>query len=83
MQRERHIVVPVGHADLGTVLIPDELGGRITTATATDELHALTTSQCVARRVALNVWRTRWICKRMQKNKNNMRIMVSELLDMF
>lgn len=65
----RHVHVPVGHADLGTVLIPDELGGRITTATATDELHALTTSQCIARRVALDVWRTRWICERKKKQK--------------
>lgn len=64
-----HVVVPVGHADLGTVLVPDELGGRITTATATDELHALTASQCIARRVALDVWRTWWICERKKKQK--------------
>lgn len=60
---------PVGHAYLGSVLVPDELGGGIAAATPAHQLHGLAAAQCFARRVTLDVWRSRRICGiRMNEN---------------
>lgn len=47
--------VPVGHAHLDAVLVPDQLGGRIAAATAAGQLDGLAATQRFAVREALDV----------------------------
>lgn len=47
--------VPVGHAHLDAVLVPDQLGGRIAAATAAGQLDGLAAAQRFAVREALDV----------------------------
>lgn len=60
--QETHVDLPVGHAHLRAVLVPDQLGGRIAAATAARQLDGLAAAQRLAVRVAFDVWRTGRIC---------------------
>lgn len=54
----------VRHADLLSVLVPDQLCRGVPTARSTDQLHSLSSAYSLALRVSLNVRQPWWICGR-------------------